>query len=327
MVSMNIVSNAIPVSRAISPEAFLKENVLERKPILIKGALKEWKALQWTPEYLKQVAGSEVLSYRTEEGVKHGNFGELIDRIFHTDKPAPYLRNLDLARQLPILARDIGPELPYCSRNWRDHVLMPRGWPGEVRKDLSETFISRKNASFPYLHIDYWGMSAFSRATVRPERSHLVPGRRRQVSLPHGHESADFVDTGIRQSRLRNVPGIPACAAIPRGPRAGRFALQSGLVAHHEDPGCVHYRDLGVLESTRVGRPAQPRSHPSEPEVPLRAASLSAIRRHVQPALAWGLIAALGALRDHLIVGDAGRYFSFREAGSLTAQIADGVRA
>ena len=30
---------------------------------------------------------------------------------------------------------------------------------------------------------------------------------------------------------------------------------------------------------------------------------------------------------DHLIVGDAGRYFSFREAGTLTAQIADGVRA
>ena len=32
-------------------------------------------------------------------------------------------------------------------------------------------------------------------------------------------------------------------------------------------------------------------------------------------------------LLDHLIVGDGGRYFSFREAGALTAQIADGVRA
>lgn len=33
------------------------------------------------------------------------------------------------------------------------------------------------------------------------------------------------------------------------------------------------------------------------------------------------------ALLDHLIVGDAGRYFSFREAGTLTTRIADGVRA
>jgi DNA repair protein RadC len=32
-------------------------------------------------------------------------------------------------------------------------------------------------------------------------------------------------------------------------------------------------------------------------------------------------------LLDHLIVGKVGRYFSFREAGRLTAQIADRVRA
>ena len=32
-------------------------------------------------------------------------------------------------------------------------------------------------------------------------------------------------------------------------------------------------------------------------------------------------------LLDHLIVGDAGRYFSFREAGTLITRLADGVRA
>jgi DNA repair protein RadC len=32
-------------------------------------------------------------------------------------------------------------------------------------------------------------------------------------------------------------------------------------------------------------------------------------------------------LLDHLIVGDAGRYFSFREAGTLAARIADGDHA
>jgi len=32
-------------------------------------------------------------------------------------------------------------------------------------------------------------------------------------------------------------------------------------------------------------------------------------------------------LLDHLIVGDSGRYFSFREAGTLTTQVAEGVRA
>ena len=32
-------------------------------------------------------------------------------------------------------------------------------------------------------------------------------------------------------------------------------------------------------------------------------------------------------LLDHLIVGDAGRYFSFRESGTLTTRLADGARA
>ena len=32
-------------------------------------------------------------------------------------------------------------------------------------------------------------------------------------------------------------------------------------------------------------------------------------------------------LLDHLIVGDAGRYFSFRESGTLTMRLAEGARA
>lgn len=155
-----IGAHAIPVSQGMTPDEFLQEHVLKRRPVLIKGALKEWKALQWTPEYLKKVAGSQTLSYRTEEGIAQGNFGELIDQIFHTAKPAPYLRNIDLRHDLPMLARDIRP-LRYCSRNWRNHFLMPLRWPAEVRKGLYEVFISGKNASFPYLHIDYWGMSTF----------------------------------------------------------------------------------------------------------------------------------------------------------------------
>ena len=111
-----------------------------------------------------------------------------------------------MARQLPAFAREIGPELPYCSRNWRDHALMPRGWPAEVRKGLYETFISRRNASFPYRHVDYWSGAAAARSAAAQSRPHL-----------------------------------------------------------------------------------------GQPEVPLRAASPSAIRRHVQPALARRLIAAVAA--------------------------------
>ncbi len=156
-----VSARSVPAVRDLAPEAFLQDHVLKRTPVVIEDALRKWKALDWTPEYLTRVAGSQQLRYRTEEGVREGNFGELIDRIFNTDEPAPYLRNIDLRGQLPALAPDLEPALPYCDRNWRNHFLMPPSWPAEVRKDLYEVFISRRNASFPYLHIDYWGMSAF----------------------------------------------------------------------------------------------------------------------------------------------------------------------
>lgn len=151
----------VPVRSDLSNDEFLHEYVLKRQPVLIKGALKQWKALQWTPQYLKQAAGSQVLHYRTEQGVESGAWGDLVDLIFNSDRPAPYLRNIDLKAQLPALAKDIEPELTYSANNWRSHFLMPRGWPAEVKKDLYEAFISRAKMSFPYLHRDYWGMSAF----------------------------------------------------------------------------------------------------------------------------------------------------------------------
>jgi DNA repair protein RadC len=38
-------------------------------------------------------------------------------------------------------------------------------------------------------------------------------------------------------------------------------------------------------------------------------------------------LAQAADLLDHLIVGDTGRYFSFREAGTLDTRNSDGVRA
>src|SRR5262245_55206884 len=135
---------AVPVRQDLSTEEFLHEHVLKLQPVVIQGALDRWKALQWTAEYLKQAAGSQVLSYRTEQGVESGRCAELLDLLFfQSDRPAPYLRNIDLMRQLPALARDIEPLPDYAADNWRSHFLMPRRWPAEVRKDLYELFISR----------------------------------------------------------------------------------------------------------------------------------------------------------------------------------------
>jgi histone arginine demethylase JMJD6 len=153
--------HAVPIKTNVSHEEFLEHHVLARQPVVIKGALANWNALRWNPEYLKAKAGARRVRYRTEAEPATGAFGDLIDRIFNGPAPAPYLRNIDLAEQLPELVDDIEPQPIYSTNNWRSHALMPSRWPPAVKKGSRELFVSRAAAAFPYLHIDYWGMSAF----------------------------------------------------------------------------------------------------------------------------------------------------------------------
>jgi hypothetical protein len=153
---------AVPVKANVSKEEFLREHVLGKQPVVLKGALNHWNALQWTPAYLKAKVGTRHVRYRTEDKPQIGAFGELIERIFDgDDTPAPYLRNINVAEQLPELVDDIRPEPVYSRNNWRSHFLMPSEWPPAVKKNAYELFASKAAASFPYLHIDYWGMSGF----------------------------------------------------------------------------------------------------------------------------------------------------------------------
>jgi hypothetical protein len=153
--------HAVPVKAKLSPEEFLNEHVLARQPVLIKGALAKWNALRWTPGYLVDKVGHRHVSYRTEDEPRTGKLGDLLASIFDGDPAAPYLRNINVAEQLPELLEDITPEPVYSQDNWRSHALMPSQWPAAVKKGAYELFISRAAAAFPYLHIDYWGMSAF----------------------------------------------------------------------------------------------------------------------------------------------------------------------
>ncbi len=154
----------VPVKADLSKEEFLHQHVLARQPVVIKGAIESWDALNWTPAYLNAKVGARQVQYRTEGQPQSGAFGELVDRIFNgssSTAPAPYLRNINLAEQLPELLDDITPEPVYSLNNWRSHFLMPSKWPVAVKKHAYELFVSQAAASFPYLHIDYWGMSGF----------------------------------------------------------------------------------------------------------------------------------------------------------------------
>ena len=91
---------------------------------------------------------------------------------------------------------------------------------------------------------------------------------------------------------------------LSRGTRSSTSDLASGRVRARV-PHTGHHR---------TARRAQPPERRSHTEPGRCAAHASAWRR--RPTF------STSPLLDHLIVGDAGRYFSFREAGTLAAQIA-----
>ena len=201
--------HAVPVKASLSSLEFLEQHVLARKPVVIKGALTRWNALRWDPAYLKTKVGHRRVEFRTEGKPRTGVFGDLVERIFDGAGDAPYLRNINLAEQLPELVGDIAPPPIYSRNNWRSHALMPSQWPAAVKKGAYELFVSPAAAAFPYLHIDYWGMSAFFAQICGEKEVILFPPE----DAPHLYPSAgdalvseisDFDDVA-RYPKLRSA--------------------------------------------------------------------------------------------------------------------------
>ena len=59
---MSFILEPIDTVENISPSDFKKNYLDKRRPLVIKGLTKSWPAREkWTPEYLKQVVGKQVV--------------------------------------------------------------------------------------------------------------------------------------------------------------------------------------------------------------------------------------------------------------------------
>lgn len=150
-----------PVERRdnLSRREFEREYSLMRRAVILTDATKEWAAREWTPASLKARVGHRELEFRG--GTRKMRFAELSDLIEAStdDSPAPYARNVHVFRDLPELAADIRPRIPYCVPDWKSSRLLPKHWVFE--NGLEELFYGGRGTKFPGLHVDYWGMDAF----------------------------------------------------------------------------------------------------------------------------------------------------------------------
>jgi len=191
-----------------------------------------------------------------------------------------------------------------------------------------------------------WETCAFRATSLPPgRRRHMVPVSHDRLS--RGHRVREFVCTyrTLRDNHGQTVR-VPALAlSDPRVAAATLAPLLAGETVEVFAVACLstkhrllawHVLSRGTRSSTSISLPdvfvpacltpgttalLVVHNHPSGDPTP----SPDDARLTLRLAQAADVLDM--PLLDHLIVGDAGRYFSFREAGTLGARIGNGDRA
>lgn len=159
---------------------FARRYMLPGRPVVIRHAMPEWRAYDWTLDKLIEVLGDHPVRI----GPDYIPFSKVAADIAAstTEQPGPYLRNLDIEKNLPQLWPDVNPRLIYAQPNWKASRLMPSGWI--FPDNLVEIFIGGKGTSFPQLHQDWWGMHVFVTQLVGQKRAMLCPPEDRPYVYP-----------------------------------------------------------------------------------------------------------------------------------------------
>src|SRR5687768_5330745 len=98
------MAKRLPVREDV-PGDFYGEYVVPRRPVVLRGAAREWPAVaKWTPAYLKEVIGHRVVRMSPDNAVQQIAVGEFLDRLDTSaarGAPRPYLRNIFLHLVFP----------------------------------------------------------------------------------------------------------------------------------------------------------------------------------------------------------------------------------
>ena len=136
------------------------------RPVIVEDSVPDWRlAGDWSFEYMQEAVGHRVSGldrgYYERSSSNQVAVGDVLDAIENDSEFAglehPYLRNIDVHRDLPELVPDISPRLGYSVPNW----MACRFLKPYVPDGLVEFFIGGAGASFPKLHVDTHGTHAF----------------------------------------------------------------------------------------------------------------------------------------------------------------------
>lgn len=158
----------------ISRRDFNEQFVKLRKPVILTGLIDAWPAAKkWDLDWFRQQHGDRMVQRRGAPGSV--TLSQHIEETIAStpERPAPYLRNINIQTDWPELLPDVLPRIDITAPDWLSSPMLPQGWPRKA-KYLNQLFISGAGTTIP-LHFDEWMMHAFITNVIGLKEFSLFP--------------------------------------------------------------------------------------------------------------------------------------------------------
>lgn len=171
---------------AIGDAEFRERFVRPRRPVVLTDAIDAWPARErWSLAFFRRKYGQRLVTCR-DQSTPVG-LADYLDSLAESsfERPAPYLRNLNIQPDWPELVPDISPPVSYSQPDWLSSRLMPKDWPRP--RHLNQLFISGKGTKIS-LHYDDWMTHNFVSNLVGEKEFMLFEPEQGQFLYPRQEE-------------------------------------------------------------------------------------------------------------------------------------------
>jgi histone arginine demethylase JMJD6 len=258
---------------------FAQEFLYPRRPLVITGALENWKArAKWTPEFFKQNYGGVALHLENQPYTLGGflphrddgrplTLGEFIDLVLaSTEKnPAPYLRNVHIERFLPELNADLRPLPEYFQPNWLDGPLT-QPLHSRLHGGRFELYIGGAGGKFPVLHFDTWHIHTFlsqiygvkKYTLFAPDQSRYLYARGNQSQVDLENPDLEKFPLFVQATRTEVDLGPGEILFVPAGWWHTTKILSPSITVSASRVNASNWRDFSQDLKARAPRPVRP---------------------------------------------------------------------
>jgi len=164
----------------ISYDEFIQNHLIPGVPLVFTNASKIWKANGvFTPDWFRANFADRTTAINNKEYTMK----EVMDLVESSsvENPAPYPFLFNIPSDIPELLPYIEPvHLNYAQPNWIDSRFFKRGYWGNA----VELFVGGPGGKFPYIHLDYYHLSAWVTQIYGEKRFTVFPRGQEHLLYP-----------------------------------------------------------------------------------------------------------------------------------------------